>query len=84
MEANGAVFLPAAGCRGYTQGGTVTSVEGVDRFFCYWTTTKHDVPSYIGMGSAYYIYIASSYYSEHETHTSLSYGHTVRLVKDVN
>lgn len=69
MEANGAVFLPAAGSR------NGTSVGGVGNIGYYWSA------SYISIDIAYYVYFysgnlnPSDYYGRH-------YGRSVRLVQD--
>ncbi len=70
MEANGAVFLPAAGQR---KGETVSQIETQGN---YWTTTNSNVTN------AHYYYFTSS---NVKTSTTIRYfGYSVRLVQKAN
>jgi len=70
MEANGAVFLPAAGSR------NGTTVSDVDTFGYYWSSTSHEVFS----GRAYYMAFYSSYLSL--GYNPRRNGYSVRLVRN--
>lgn len=74
MEANGAVFLPTAGHR---EG---NSVKNVGNYGNYWSA------SYGGREDAYYVYFNSGELSTNISgglHHFRNYGHSVRLVRDV-
>ena len=69
LEASGAVFLPAAGCR---YGSDVSLVQN---YGCYWSATERD--SY-GAGNVYFYSDAAGMYDGYDR----SYGRSVRLVQD--
>jgi len=68
MQANGAVFLPAAGYRDGTR------VSLVGSYGCYWTST------YYTDGSAYELYFQSTGYDFYTTARAI--GHSVRLAME--
>ena len=70
MEAHGAVFLPAAGCR------TGTSVEKVGTHGYYWSSSLSDVTTAYVM-----TFNSSAYDPQHSSERSV--GRSVRLVKDL-
>ena len=69
MEANGAVFLPAAG---YRNG---TSISFVGSYGRYWSALS--TPT----GSAYNVYFTSSYFPDYNSNYRY-FGHSVRLVRN--
>lgn len=71
MEANGAVFLPAAG---YRDG---TSVSGVGSRGYYWSSTSHESSADI----AYRVYFGSGYLNPQD-YSNRYYGRSVRLVAE--
>ena len=68
MEAAGAVFLPAAGCRFGT-----TDVDAVDSYGRYWYSTD------AGPSEARYLYFKECYYYYESRFTGRYIGHSVRL-----
>lgn len=80
LEKNGAVFLPASGCR-WQDGvyGTETKVSQLQEFGRYWSSTP--ATAYYELGNAYHLAFDSGY-----LYIDISYmveGYNVRLVKDL-
>ena len=72
LEANGAVFLPAAG---YRNG---TSVSGVGFNGCYWSSLNNGTDYVYSLYSGYNDFYANNYSAHHNI------GYSVRLVRSAN
>ena len=74
MQQNGAVFLPAAGGRGFDK-----SVQNLTTTGNYWSSETYD-----GTTNAYYFYFSSDYGTNTNQHNLFYCGYSVRLVKEAN